>query len=126
MDNEVKKVKEEAESQASKLADTTTTIKSHQYALIHAENDMADLVQENKNAEKEILALDSKLKSCMEEFAGMHGGKESLLSNLLEQCFTKKIENLKDMEILLNEMRDIFGEMDPEVLQGGYSIMEVQ
>lgn len=143
LDNEVKKVKEEAESQASKLADTTTTIKSLQDALIYAENDMADLVQENKNAEKEILALDSKLKSCMEELAGMHGGKESLplelldqlsnlqllqkvevLSNLLEQCFTKNIENLKDMEILLKEMRDIFREMDPEVLQGGCLIME--
>lgn len=143
LDNEVKKVKEEAKSQASKLADATTTIKSLQDALIHAENDMADLVQENKNAETEILALDSKLKSCMEELAGMHGGKESLplelvdqlsnlhslqklevLSNLLEQCFTKKFESLKDMGIILNEMRDIFKEMDPEGLRGGCSITE--
>ncbi|XP_073048937.1 trans-Golgi network-localized SYP41-interacting protein 1-like isoform X2 [Primulina eburnea] len=141
--NEVKKLKEEAESQASKLADATTTIKSLLDALIHAENDMADLVQENKNVEKEILGLTSKLNSCMEDLSGMRRGKEILplelldqlnnlqwlqkvevLSNLLEECFTKKIESLKDMEILLNEMRDIFKGMDPEVLQGCCSIME--
>ncbi|KZV17795.1 CAP-Gly domain-containing linker protein 1 [Dorcoceras hygrometricum] len=50
--------------------------------------------------------------------------KEEVPSNLLEQCFKKQIDSLKEMETLLKEMRDIFKEMDPEVLQGGCRIME--
>ncbi|KAK4429747.1 hypothetical protein Salat_1275300 [Sesamum alatum] len=139
LDSEIKKVREEADSYASKLSDASLTIKSLEDALLNAENNIADLVQEKKNAELEILALSSKLESCMQELAGTRGSvadrslelsgqlsrlqlllKDERLSSLLAQCFERKFESLKDMDVLLKEMGDCFLEMDTDVLQNSH------
>ncbi|KAK4381955.1 hypothetical protein Sango_2917500 [Sesamum angolense] len=139
LDSEMKKVREEADSYASKLSDASLTIKSLEDALLNAENTIADLVQEKKYAEQEILALSSKLESCMQELAGSRGSvlnrsvelssqlsrlqlllKDERLSSLLGQCFERKFESLKDMDVLLKEMGDFFLEMDTIVLQNSH------
>ncbi|KAL0364262.1 UNVERIFIED_CONTAM: hypothetical protein Sangu_0523800 [Sesamum angustifolium] len=102
LDSEMKKVREEADSYASKLSDASLTIKSLEDALLNAENTIADLVQEKKYAEQEILALSSKLESCMQELAGSRG---SILNRY--GC-------------LLKEMGDFFLEMDTIVLQNSH------
>ncbi|KAL2547157.1 hypothetical protein Fot_16390 [Forsythia ovata] len=138
LDNEMKKLKEEADLQASKLADASLTIKSLENALLNAENNLADLVNAKKNAEQETLALNSKLNACMQELAGKHGTlnnrslelsghlsrlqmlvKDESLLLTLQEFFEKKFESLKDMDILLKEIKDYFHEMDSDVLQNG-------
>ncbi|KAL0385422.1 UNVERIFIED_CONTAM: hypothetical protein Sradi_2936500 [Sesamum radiatum] len=139
LDSEMKKVREEADSYASKLSDASLTIKSLEDALLNAENNIADLVQEKKNAEQEISALSSKLESCMQELAGTRGSvlnrsvelsgqlsrlqlllKDERLSSLLGQCFERKFESLKDMDVVLKEMGDCFLEMDTILLQNSH------
>ncbi|XP_073129882.1 trans-Golgi network-localized SYP41-interacting protein 1 isoform X2 [Henckelia pumila] len=136
LDNEIKKLREEADSLATKLADAFATIKSLEDSSLLAENNMTNLVLEKNNAEKEIVALNSALKSCMEELAGIHGSKASFslelsgqlnrlyllledetVSTLLELCFKEIIEGLKNMDFQLKEMEDIFPEMDSDVPQ---------
>ncbi|KAL0421494.1 UNVERIFIED_CONTAM: hypothetical protein Slati_3172300 [Sesamum latifolium] len=139
LDSEMKKVREEADSYASKLSDASLMIKSLEDALLNAENNIADLVQEKKNAEQEILALSSKLESCMQELAGTRGSvlnrsvelsgqlsrlqlllKDERLSSLLGQCFERKFESLKDMDVVLKEMGDYFLEMDTILLKNSH------
>ncbi|KZV44422.1 CAP-Gly domain-containing linker protein 1 [Dorcoceras hygrometricum] len=142
LDNEIKKLKEEADSHTSKLADAFATIKLLEESSLLAENNMTDLVLEKNNAEKEIVALNSELKSCMEELAGIHGSKvnfslelsgqlnrlymlleDETVSTLLELFFKEIFEGLKNMDFQLKEMDDIFLEMDLDVPQKGH-IME--
>ncbi|KAL2510310.1 hypothetical protein Fot_33957 [Forsythia ovata] len=142
LDNEIKKLKDEADSRASKLADASFTIKSLEEALLNAETKMANLVNENKNAEQEILALNSKLNVCMQELAGIHGSteirslelsghlsrlqlllKDETLLSLQQKCVEKKFESLKDMDLLLKEMKDCFLEIDSDVPQNS-SVVE--
>ncbi|KAI3467641.1 hypothetical protein Pfo_024304 [Paulownia fortunei] len=135
-DSEIKKIREEVDSHASKLSEASLTIKSLEDALLNAENNMADLVQEKKIVEQEVIALTSKLESCMEELAGTRGSienrslelsgqlsrlhlllKDETLSSLLGQCFERKFERLNNIDFLLKEMGDCFLEMDSHVLQ---------
>lgn len=136
LDSEINKIKEEAHSHASRLAEASLTIKSLEDALLNAENNMADVVEEKKIAEQEIVALTSKLESCTEELAGTRGSIENghvelssqlnhlqlvledeTLSSLLGQCFKRKFESLNDINVLLKETGDCFLEMDLNLLQ---------
>ena len=65
LENEMNKLKEEADSQVSKFADACLTIKSLEDALSKAEHNVSELVGEKKNAEEQISALNSKLNACM-------------------------------------------------------------
>ncbi|GFP96073.1 hypothetical protein PHJA_001751400 [Phtheirospermum japonicum] len=135
-DCEMKKIREEADSHASKLSEASLTIKSLENELLNAENNTADLVREKKTAEEEIVALTAKLESHMEELAGTRGSLENrslelsgqlrrlhllledeTLSSLLGQCFDRKFESLNSLDFLLKEIADCFEEMDSDVLQ---------
>ncbi|CAH2041074.1 unnamed protein product [Thlaspi arvense] len=136
LENEMKKLKEEADLQASKLADASTTIKSLQDALLKTQNNISELANEKKNAEEEISTLNTKLNACVEELAGTSGRLESSsaelsshLKNLelllrdetllfsLTRSFETKIESLKDMDLLLKDIKDHFTEIGSETLQ---------
>ncbi|CAI9779378.1 unnamed protein product [Fraxinus pennsylvanica] len=142
LDNEIKKLKDEADSQASKLVDASLSIKSLEEALLSAENKMAKLVNEKKSVEQEMLALNSKLNVCMQELAGIHGSteiqslelssqlsrlqlllKDETLISLQQQCYEKKFESLKDIDLLLKEMKDCFLEIDSDEPQSS-SVVE--
>lgn len=143
LENELKKLQEEAESLDSKLADASVTIKSLEDALLKAENNISALEGEKKTAEEEILKLNSKLNSSIEELAGSNGGlksrsaelagdfndlqllmnDETLLSKV-KGCFEKKFDSLKDMDLILKNVRDHFVGMGLEGMQK-HQIMEV-
>ncbi|OVA17591.1 hypothetical protein BVC80_1837g425 [Macleaya cordata] len=125
LENELEKAKNEADFQASKVADAYTTIKLLEDALSRAENDMSVLVNEKKNTEQEIITLNAKLTTSMEELAGTRGSsegqsvellghlnhlevlmKDGALLSLLTQGFKKKLESLRDMHLLLESTRD--------------------
>ncbi|KAL3649842.1 hypothetical protein CASFOL_006245 [Castilleja foliolosa] len=135
-DIEMKKIREEADSHASKLSEASVAIKSLEDALLNAENNTADLVREKRAAEEEIVALKATLESHMEELAGTRGSLENrslelsgqlsrlhllledeTLSSLLGQCFDRKFESLNSLNFLVKEIADSFGEIDSDVLQ---------
>ncbi|KAF5746512.1 hypothetical protein HS088_TW06G00683 [Tripterygium wilfordii] len=135
LEKEQKKLQDKTESQASELADAFSTIKSLEDALSNAENDVTGL-EVKRMAEQEISTLNSKLNACMEELAGSNGSLESkslefitLLDNfqvlmkdesllsMVKRCFDKKFENLKDMDLILKDIRDHFVNRSSEVLQ---------
>lgn len=137
LEEAMKKLKAEADSQASKLADAAMTIKSLDDARLGAENKISDLVKENKNAEHEIAALNSKLQACLQELEGSRGGianrsmeisgyltsiqmilRDDILLFLLKKSFEDKFESLGHMNNILKEMRDCFFDMiGPDLLQ---------
>ncbi|CAL5359170.1 unnamed protein product [Camellia sinensis] len=142
LESAMKQLKEEADSQASKLADANSTIKSLEEALLKAENNISELVGEKQNAEEEISALNSKVNACMEELAGTNGSLESrslelsshvnnlqlllkdeILVSLLRRSFETKFETLKDMDLLLEDIKDHFVKMESETHQS-YPITE--
>ncbi|XP_059633606.1 trans-Golgi network-localized SYP41-interacting protein 1 isoform X2 [Cornus florida] len=132
---EIKKLREEADSQASKLADAYSTNKSLEDALLKAEINISELVREKKNAEQEISTLESRLDACIEELTGTRGSVESrslelsghvnslqlflkddTLLILLRQSFERTSASLKNMDLLLKDLKDHFVEMGLEVL----------
>ncbi|KAM6589501.1 hypothetical protein CsatA_012106 [Cannabis sativa] len=135
LENEMKKLQEEVSSQASKLADMDVTKKSLEESLLRAENNISILEGEKANAEGAILALNSKLNACMEELAGTTGSIESKsveLSGYLHDVqvlmndktllslikgFEKKFDGLKNMDIILQRIRDHFGGLGFEVME---------
>ncbi|GFZ00025.1 TGN-related, localized SYP41 interacting protein [Actinidia rufa] len=136
LENEMKRLKEEADTQSIKLADASLTIKSLEDALLKAENNISELVVEKKKAEEDISALNSKLNTCMDELAGTTVCLESrslelssYLNNLqlllkdqtvlsvLARSFKLKFESLKDMDLLLKDIKNHFVEMESETLQ---------
>ncbi|KAJ8548324.1 hypothetical protein K7X08_030793 [Anisodus acutangulus] len=135
LENEINKLKEEADFQNSKLNDASMTIKSLADTLLNSENKISNLVNEKKNAEEETVVLTSKLDACMQELAGSQGSIETKILELsthlshlqlllrdealfssLRKTFEEKFESLKDMDLLLNEIWDSFPEIDTEVL----------
>ncbi|XP_010248789.1 PREDICTED: myosin-11 isoform X2 [Nelumbo nucifera] len=133
LETEVEKVKEVANSQASKLEDAHATIKSLQGSLSNADNNISVLVEEKKLADQEIIMLNTKITACMEELAGAHDSLESrsvellgqlnhlqmfmkdeTLSSLVSKAFKKKFENLRDMDLLITTIRGEFVQMVPE------------
>ncbi|RZC58775.1 hypothetical protein C5167_006080 [Papaver somniferum] len=129
LDKELEEPKTEASVQASEVSDAYTTIKSLEDALANAENDIVVLVNEKRNTEHEIVTLNAKLSSFVEDLAGTRGAakgqsvellehlnylemlmKDSALLFLLTQGFKKKLESLRDMHLLLEGTRDRFVE----------------
>ncbi|KAK4842533.1 hypothetical protein QYF36_023243 [Acer negundo] len=125
LENELQKMKDGAESQAVELADARTSIKSMEDALLKAESDISTLQDENRIAEQEISTLDSKLKACMEELSGTNGSlqsksvdlighlndlqmvmKDDKLLSIVKQSFERKIEGLRNMDLIIKEIGD--------------------
>lgn len=125
LEAELKKLQEEARFQDNKLADASATIKSLEDALLKAKNDISELEIGKKNAEEEILILNSKLNASIEEFSGTNGSRESRslelsghLDNLqvlmrdetmlstIKRCFEKNFESLKEMDLILKNITD--------------------
>ncbi|XP_062110542.1 trans-Golgi network-localized SYP41-interacting protein 1 [Humulus lupulus] len=135
LEDEMKKLQEEAGSQASKLADMDVTTKSLEEALLRAENNISILEGEKTNAEGAMLLLNSKLNACMEELAGTTGSLESRSVELsgylhdvqvlvndktllsLMKGFEKKFDGLKNMDIILQRIRDHFAGLGLEGMQ---------
>ncbi|KAL6186403.1 hypothetical protein ACLB2K_042523 [Fragaria x ananassa] len=126
LEAELEKLQEEARLQHNKLADASATIKSLEDALLKAGKDISVLETGKKNAEEEILTLNSKLNASIEELSGTNGSTENRsleltghLDNLqvlmrdktmlstMERCFEKKFERLKDMDLILKNIRDL-------------------
>ncbi|XP_050375089.1 trans-Golgi network-localized SYP41-interacting protein 1 [Argentina anserina] len=123
LEAELKKLHEEVTLQDNKLADTSSTIKSLEEALLKAGNDISELETGKKNAEEEILTLNSKLNAASEELSGTNGSTDrslelnSHLDNLqmlmgdktmlstMKRSFEKKFESLKDMNLILKNIR---------------------
>lgn len=135
LENEINKLKGEADIQNSKLSDASMTIKSLEDALLDSGNKISNLVNEKKNAEEEIVVLTSKVDACMQELAGSQGSVETkvlelsthlsrlqlllrdeILFSSLRKTFEGKFESLKDMDLLLKEIWGSFSEVDTEVL----------
>ncbi|KVI05767.1 hypothetical protein Ccrd_015952 [Cynara cardunculus var. scolymus] len=137
LESEIKKLKEEAKYHERKVVDASATIKTLEDALLKVENTVFDLVGEKKNAELEISALNTELSTCRQELAAKHdkwaselssffGNLEVLLKDgsllsLFKQSFERKIKSLKEIDRLLNEMKDNF---DSEKLQDHPAIKE--
>lgn len=127
LEKELKKLHEEAGSQADKLTDAHATIKSLEHALLRAENEISVLEGVKKSAEEEVSSLNSKLSAALEELAGTSGSLESrsvelaghyndlqvimkddALSSKLKECFEKKFESLNNMDVVLKNIRSHF------------------
>ncbi|KAL5717863.1 hypothetical protein ACHQM5_010820 [Ranunculus cassubicifolius] len=135
LEKELEKAKSEASSQADRLVDVHATVKLLEDAVSAAESNVVVLTSEKKNAEIEIETLNAKLSASMAELAGTHGSLESQsvelfhqLNNLkvlmnddnllssLTQLFKRKTEGLRDMNSLLENIRDQFVERGSEQL----------
>ncbi|CAN0896346.1 Trans-Golgi network-localized SYP41-interacting protein 1 [Linum grandiflorum] len=133
LENELKKLKYEAESHVGKLEDTSSTIKAMEDALSKAMNDNAALQDEKRIAEQEISTLNSKLNACMDQLAGTSGSlanksvelishltdlqmltKSDELLSAIRQHFEKQYQNLNSMDLILN---DCFANGDLQMLQ---------
>ncbi|TQD86996.1 hypothetical protein C1H46_027444 [Malus baccata] len=142
LEGDLKKLQDEARFHDNKVADAQATIKSLEDALLKAENDISVLEGEKKNAEEEILTLNSKLNTCNEELSGTNGSTESrsieqschlhnlhlllkdeTLLSTVKRCFEKKFEGLKDMELILKNIKDRCLSMNLEELQR-YQVLE--
>ncbi|KAJ4836728.1 hypothetical protein Tsubulata_024014 [Turnera subulata] len=136
LEDELRKLKHDAESQASKLLDASTTIKSLEDALSKAGNDISVLEDEKKVAEQEISILNSKLDACMSELTGSSGNFESktveimhYLSGLqtfmrnenpfsmFRDCFEKQVERMRNMDAILIDIKGHLTGASYEVLQ---------
>lgn len=124
LENELQMLKDEAGSQAVKMADAHTTIKSMEDALLKAKNDISVLEGEKRISDQEVSALNSKLNACRDELAGTIGSLESrsveLIGHLndlqmhmkderllsaVKLCFEQKIEGLQNMELIVEDIR---------------------
>ncbi|XP_050130436.1 trans-Golgi network-localized SYP41-interacting protein 1-like isoform X2 [Malus sylvestris] len=142
LEGDLKKLQDEARFHDNKVADAQATIKSLEDALLKAENDISVLEGEKKNAEEEILTLNSKLNTCNEELSGTNSSTESrsieqschlhnlhlllkdeTLLSTVKRCFEKKFEGLKDMELILKNIKDRCVSMNLEELQR-YQVLE--
>ncbi|KAB5537472.1 hypothetical protein DKX38_015005 [Salix brachista] len=142
LENELKKVTEEADSQTGKLTAALSTIKSLEDALSKASNDISVLEDEKRISQQKISMLNSKLNTCMDELAGTSGSlesrsvevmhllgdlqiimkNESLLS-MVRQHFEKQFESLKNIDLILNDITVHFDDTDLEALKS-YYVME--
>lgn len=141
LENEIKKLKGEADIQNCKLHDAFMTVKSLEDALLSSENKISILANDKKNAEEEIVVLTSKIDACMQELTGSQGSIETKVLELsthlsrlqlllrdkdlfssLQKTFEEKFESLKDMDLLLKEIWDYFTEVDTQVLPGSPTV----
>lgn len=136
LQNELKKLQDETGSKASSLMDALANIKSLESALSQAENHISVLVKENKMSNQEISELKSKLSACLEELAGSSSNLESRslelvgylnqlevlikdesLFSTVKKDFKKKFERLKDMDLVLNSMKNQFCSIHSEQVE---------
>lgn len=141
-EDELNKLKGEADSLATKLADAFITIKSLEDALADAENNISDLDNANKTSEQEISALNSRLNACLQELAGAHGSVENrshelfvqfsrlqlllrddTLLSLVQQNLEKKTESLNDMDHIFREIEENFSKIGSRLIQN-YPVTE--
>ncbi|AES72106.1 TGN-related, localized SYP41-interacting protein, putative [Medicago truncatula] len=125
LENELKKLQDEAANNASKLVGSSETIKSMEDALLKAQDDISTLEDANKIAKQEISSLSLKLNSYMDELAGKNGSLENksleligFLNDLqvlmkddtlflrIKQCFEKKCETLKNVDLIVSKVRN--------------------
>nr|GEV36735.1 hypothetical protein [Tanacetum cinerariifolium] len=133
LENEIKKLKEEAASHEHKLLDASARIKSLKDEALKAENTISDLVGEKKNAEQEISNLNAQLSACSQELASKHEDISSFLDNLqarlkdgtlltlFKQRFDKNVEIFREMD---HHIRDIKDYLNLEQLQDWPAIEE--
>ncbi|CAN1137323.1 Trans-Golgi network-localized SYP41-interacting protein 1 [Linum perenne] len=136
LENELKKLKDEAELQVGKLEDTSLKVKSLEDALSKAMSDISTLEDDKRIAEEEISTLNSKLKACMDELAGTSGSlasksvelighladldvltKHDELLPVIRQHFKKQFRDLSDMDAILRDMKDCFANGDSQMLK---------
>ncbi|MQM16471.1 hypothetical protein Taro_049425 [Colocasia esculenta] len=130
-EQELEKVKEDAHGLADKLAQSYVTTENLQDALSQTENSISILTDEKDGVEsrfqQEIVSLNAKLASCMEELAGTRGSLENQSSAfishlrhlqmlmkdkgllvLMLEGFKKKVDGLKILGILIQNIHDKF------------------
>ncbi|KAI4343352.1 hypothetical protein L6164_010713 [Bauhinia variegata] len=126
MENKLKKLKDESGYQASQLADASETIKSLEDALTKAQSEMSALEDANKSAKEEISSLNFKLNTCLDDLAGKKSSSESRSAELIgllndlwqlmkedtvyvraKDCFERKFESLRNMDLILSNTRDL-------------------
>lgn len=131
LEQELKKIKEENFVQASKLEHASAAIKSLEEALSQADEKVSLLVDEKNELEsmsnEEITGLNAKLSKCLQELAVTHGNYENQsmelanhleilkkimdaegLITLMTKDFREKIENMRNMGLLLQDMHNQF------------------
>ncbi|XP_004502344.1 trans-Golgi network-localized SYP41-interacting protein 1 isoform X2 [Cicer arietinum] len=125
LENELKKLQDEAANNASNFSGSSATIKSLEDALLKAQDDISTLEDANKIAKQEISSLSSKLNSCIDELSGKSGSLENksleligFLNDLqvlmkddtlflrIKQCFERKCETLKNVDLIVNKVRN--------------------
>ncbi|EEF47577.1 ATP binding protein, putative [Ricinus communis] len=142
LESELEKLKEKATSQASRLADTSATIKSLEDALSKAGNIISGLEGEKRIAEQEISALNSRLRAYMDELPGTNGSLENRSAELIHhlgdiqmlvrnerllsmarQHFEEEFEKLRNMDLILRDIKGHLVNKSSEVLPS-HPIME--
>ncbi|KAL5552700.1 hypothetical protein UlMin_040101 [Ulmus minor] len=125
LESELKKLQEEAESHASKLAHASATIKSLEDALLKAENNVSVLEGEKQ----ELAGTNGSLESRSTELTDPINDllvlmkDESLLH--IMKGFEKNLDSLKAMDVILKKnIRDHFAGLGLEQLQGRHTIEE--
>lgn len=143
-EDELNKLKGEADSLATRLSDAYITIKSLEDAIADAQNNISDLDNANKTSRQEISELNSRLNACLHELAGTRGSVENrshelfvqfsslqsllqddTLLSLVQQSLAKKTESLKDMDHIFKEIQESFSKIGSKVLQN-YPVTEVK
>lgn len=132
---ELLKVKEETDMQAGELRKTYDTLNSLEEALSKERNSTSLLTEERNELESkskhEIMTLNTKIASCMEDLAGTSGNLEDQLANLLSQfkqllsltkddsfpsrfseTFQKNVESVKNMAHLVESIHIQFSSDD--------------
>uniref|UniRef100_A0A7N0UXC5 Uncharacterized protein n=1 Tax=Kalanchoe fedtschenkoi TaxID=63787 RepID=A0A7N0UXC5_KALFE len=121
---EMQNFKDEISSQEADLAHARSTIKLLEDAVSDAKINVSVLGDEKKTSEAKISELQSKLNACLEELSGTHGNIQNrymeLISHLkdlqmlarndtlasLKKRFQVPLENLKSMDLVLEDIRD--------------------
>ncbi|KAI4340669.1 hypothetical protein MLD38_025479 [Melastoma candidum] len=136
LEENLKKLQDEAGLKATELEDAAASVKSLQDALVKSKNDILVLTEEKEAYILENASLDSKMHSCMEELGATKGNLESKLleltneinefqsilrdeslSMLITQSFRNKVEYLKDMDRIIGSLKPPFATTSgPEIM----------
>ncbi|XP_077226817.1 TGN-related, localized SYP41 interacting protein isoform X3 [Tasmannia lanceolata] len=139
-ERELEKAKAEAGLLVSKVSDACATIKSLEEELSRATNSISVVTDRNESEElkskQEIITLNARLDACMEDLAATHGRlgdqasemvcyfnniqirmKDEGLLSLMTEGFKKKLEGLRNMGLLIQNIREQFAEKDSKWMQ---------
>ncbi|KAI5406210.1 trans-Golgi network-localized SYP41-interacting protein 1 isoform X1 [Lathyrus oleraceus] len=125
LENELKKLQDEAADNASNSVGSSAPIRSLEDELLKARDDISTLENANEIAKQEISSLSSKLSSYMVDLSGKNGclGTKSLalltsfnylqvlirddtLFLKIKQCFERKCETLKKVDLTVNKVNN--------------------